>query len=259
MIKITFSDEKGAFIKSQSGKESAALALQRTYVSGDKVEIETDLQDLYVSLDQFVYPALVHIPGGKMTFTIPTAPEELMPYAPQAFRGELHTFTATYCPQSLKVQRNLALNPLAQRQFAGHYPFAKANIETRDESVFFARNVIDGCTQNTSHGIWPYQSWGIGMSETAEITIEFGREVCAQYMVLTLRADFPHDAYWRQATATLSDGYEITFNLQKTPQPQRVEFDGLHNITSITLHKLIKQAGDSPFPALTEWEIWGTG
>ena len=97
------------------------------------------------------------------------------------------------------------------------------------------------------------------MSETAEIQLDFGREVKTDRMRLVLRADFPHDAYWNQATATLSDGSEYTFPLEKTDQPQEVVFERRHLIRWIRLHHLVKQVMDSPFPALTEWEVWGWG
>ena len=96
----------------------------------------------------------------------------------------------------LTKNRDLARNPSDLRGDTDFYPHCSANVETRNESVFAARNVIDGLRFNTSHGEWPFESWGIGARTDAWCKIDFGREVIADRMALTLRADFPHDAYW---------------------------------------------------------------
>ena len=257
MLELSLMDAGGRVLETARSADAAALTAVRTYQSGDQLVIETDQKELHVSVDAFLPPAYLYVPEGRFTYVFPTQPQELEPYAPQAFRGELHTYMAAPASRGRGVYRNLALNPVAQRQFAGGYPFVSANIETRDESVFFARNVIDGCLQNHSHGAWPYQSWGIGLSETAEIQLDFGREVRVDKMRLVLRADFPHDAYWRQATVLLSDGTEHTISLEKTDKAQKIVFDRVHTIRWIKLYRLVKQVMDSPFPALTEWEVWG--
>ncbi len=259
MIALTLLAADGTVLGEARDKEAAALTVLRAYQPGDRLVVDTDQRELYISVDAFLSPAYLYVPQGRFTFSFPTAAAELEPYAPQAFRGELHTYMAAPAGELQGAYRNLALNPVAQRQFGGGYPFASANVETRDESVFFARNVIDGCLQNHSHGPWPYQSWGIGLSETAEIRLDFGREVKTDRMRLVLRADFPHDAYWRQATVTLSDGAEYTFPLEKSDQPQEIAFEHAHQVRWMKLHHLVKQVMESPFPALTEWEVWGWG
>lgn len=256
-IKLLNRDNK--MLYEATGECATALTVSRAYEQGDWLEIQSDAAYLYISVDAFLPPAYVYVPDGRLAYRFPTDAAALQPYAPQAFRGLLHTYTACVADEAKSVYRNLALNPAAQRAFEGGYPFAHANVETRDESVFFARNTIDGCLQNNSHGPWPFQSWGIGLSETAEIQIDFGRAVTADKMLLTLRADFPHDAYWRQATVTLSDGTELTFSLEKSEKAQTVLLGGEHQISWIKLHSLVKEVMDSPFPALTEWEIWGRG
>ena len=49
---------------------------------------------------------------------------------------------------------------------------ASANVETRGESVFAARNAIDGVKANRSHGAWPFESWGINRQDDAQLTLE---------------------------------------------------------------------------------------
>ncbi|GFH42962.1 hypothetical protein Hs30E_15130 [Lactococcus hodotermopsidis] len=41
-------------------------------------------------------------------------------------------------------------------------------------SLLFARNAIDGVFATLSHGVYPYQSWGINRQEDAALTIDFG-------------------------------------------------------------------------------------
>jgi len=77
----------------------------------------------------------------------------------------------------IKQYRNLAFNPHDQKETSGAYPYAVANVETRNDSMFFAKNVINGICANLSHGSYPYQSWGINQQADAEITIDFGRLV----------------------------------------------------------------------------------
>ena len=111
-------------------------------------------------------------------------------YFTMAFQAQRHLLSLaadTGC-----TYRNLALNPLDQRGSVTAYPHATANVETRDESVFCARNVIDGLVCAAGHGVWPYQSWGIGARTDACLTLDFGREVEIDTMDVYLRADFPH-------------------------------------------------------------------
>ena len=53
--------------------------------------------------------------------------------------------------------------------------------------------------ENASHGEYPYQSWGINQDPKAALTVDFGRPVVIEIR-LTLRADFPHDGWWEEAT-----------------------------------------------------------
>ena len=129
-------------------------------------------------------------------------------------------------------------------------------METRGESVFSARNAIDGLKENHGHGKWPYTSWGINRDPHAEMKIDFGRTVEVDGIQVFLRADFPHDSYWTRASLHFSDGSSEILNFRKTDkgqlftiQPRRIEW--------LTLSELIKNDDDSPFPALTQIEVYG--
>ena len=156
----------------------------------------------------------------------------------------------------IKVYKNLAENVMDQHVFRGYYPHASANVETRGEAVFAARNAIDGVTANRSHGKWPYESWGINQQDDAQMTLEFGRAVDFDKIVLYTRADFPHDNWWEQVTFTFSDGSAETVRLAKSVEPHVIPIKK-SGITWLTFGQLIKADDPSPFPALTQIEVYG--
>lgn len=73
---------------------------------------------------------------------------------------------------------------------------------------------------------------------------------------LYLRADFPHDAYWIEATVTLDDGHEQTFSLEGRDGAQRIAL-GKHRVRRLRLHRLIKCDDSSAFPAPRQIEVFG--
>ena len=75
-------------------------------------------------------------------------------------------------------------------------------------------------------------------------------------MALTLRADFPHDAYWTNGHVVLSDGTEVAFPLEKTGDRQYISL-GEHRITWMRLERMQKSDDPSAFPSLIEWEVFG--
>ena len=182
------------------------------------------------------------------------AGDGLAVYPPMAFAGNMHLMSIK--PDESSEYRNLAENPADQRGEVEAYPHATANVETRNESGFAARNVIDGEHIACGHGEWPFGSWGIGARTDARLTLDFGREVEIDAMTLYLRADFPHDAYWISGTVTLDDGYEKTFPLEGIDGAQRIEL-GKHRIRTLTLDRLIKCDNPSAFPALRQIEVYG--
>ena len=76
-------------------------------------------------------------------------------------------------------------------------------------------------------------------------------------VVLTLRADFPHDNYWENVTLEFSDGSVVKADLVMSAERQSIKFES-KKISSIILKNLIKAKGVSEFPALTQFEAWGT-
>lgn len=184
--------------------------------------------------------------------------EKRVSYSPKSFTGNIHLLWARQADlREVDAYRNLALNPLDSHDNTGFFPHASANVETRGESVFAARNAIDGCYANDSHGPWPYQSWGINRDPEAELTLDFGRDVTIDQLVFTLRADFPHDNWWKQCTVWFSDGSKLTPAFVKTGTRQTIDM-APRTVSWLKIGQLIKDEDDpSPFPALTQIEAWG--
>ena len=257
MIHIMAINRNGEKIAERKGLEETLLCLNRAWEDADRILIETEPDaHLAVRMDVSLEEAEVYLPEGKMTWMIPQG-EHRLAYAPGAFTGTRHIVTARKMRTAeLNTCRDLARNPADLRGETDFYPHCTANVETRGESVFAARNVIDGLRFNTSHGAWPYESWGIGAREDAWCKIDFGREILAERTALILRADFPHDAYWVAGHITDSNGEEIAFELEKSGDRQWIDLGG-RCVRWLRLERMVKSDDPSAFPSLRAWEVYG--
>lgn len=251
-------DTKGVVLAKVEEEQELNLVLNRIYERGDHI-ILSDIKApcyLMMQVDDALGEALIYVTENEIRYTIPFD-EKKVCYSPKTFYGTLHVLTARYARQEeMTSYRNLALNVMDQHEFNGYYPHASANVETRGESVFAAQNAIDGIKCNTSHGEWPYGSWGINQRKDATIKIDLGRVVEVDKLILYTRADFPHDSWWTQVTVTFSDGNSIKYPLEKTKEAQ-VLIVPKRKISWVMLSELIKAEDESPFPALTQIEIYG--
>lgn len=259
MPSIMLVNAAGECLCQTASSAEATLYYDRPYQEGDRLRVVGGEHACHLRLqvDQAIQPANLYLPTGVMEYVIPFG-ESTRAYAPNAFQGDRHLVSARLLTdEEIHAYRNIAENPADQRGDVLAWPHATANVETRGESVFAARNVIDGFTVNHNHGDWPFQSWGIGTREDAFLTIDFGRPVCIDTLEVFLRADFPHDAYWTQAVVTLSDGSEHLLPLVKTGEGQRF-FIADHTITWLRFDRMVKCTdSESPFPALTELRVFG--
>ena len=258
MIQILVLDQKGKRIAETTHADSALLCVDREWEEGDRIEIRTEPgSHLMVKTDVTLEEGEVFLPDGVMSWPVPEG-EHRLAYAPGAFEGKRHIITAEKRTETeLLAVRDLARNPADLRGETNFYPHCTANVETRNESVFAARNVIDGLRFNTFHGEWPYESWGIGARTDAWCKIDFGREVIVSRMALTLRADFPHDAYWVSGHMVDSGGNEIAFDLEKTGERQWIDL-GNRRVRWLRLERMVKSDDPSAFPSLRAWEVYGT-
>jgi hypothetical protein len=257
-LSLEIQSADGTVLAKNSDSGQVYLVYEKAYESGDAIFLRSTEENLYlvIQLDDAMNPAFVYLAGKEYRFEIPFGDKRIS-YSPKSFVGEFHVLTARVAsPEEMSAYKNLAKNEYDQHGNITSYPHASANVETRGEAVFAARNAINGNAVNYSHGKWPFESWGINQREDAEITVSFGRNVEIDKVVLTLRADFPHDNYWQRVTLTFSDGSKHYAQLVKTYKPQTIQFER-RNVDWVTLCELVKSAYPSPFPALSQFEVFG--
>ena len=256
MIRIEIKNAEGVSVASAEHESEAFVCVDRVWQPGDTIRL-SGAEHLWIRMDQAIPAGEVYLPDGAMTWAVP-AGEHRLAYPPGTFEAARHVITARRMMDAeTGSRRDLARNPADLRGDTDFYPHCTANVETRNEACFCARNVIDGYRLNTFHGEWPFQSWGIGAREDAWCMLDLGRPVRAESMALTLRADFPHDAYWVSGHVVLSDGSDIAFPLAKTGDRQMISLDG-RIVRWLRLERLQKSDDPSAFPALTAWEVFGT-
>lgn len=250
-------DKEGNTICVSSGEDFVDLVCMRTYQEGDRIELATSEKNVYINwqVDDALGSAFVYL-TDNVAYDIPFG-EKRISYSPKVFYGDRHYIYAEVARQDeIEAYRNLALNPADQHRDVPCFPHATANVETRGESVFAAKNAIDGVRANLSHGQWPYESWGINRQDDAAMKVDFGRKIKADKVVLYTRADFPHDNWWVQVTLKFSDGSSQDFSLEKSTRGHVLTFPE-KEITWIELCNLIKADDPSPFPALSQIEVYG--
>ena len=259
LLKLKILDTDGQTLMTAPGAAQVSFVYMNAYKPGDRValEIGTPGQYVVIQFEDTMAPVLVYVVKREINFHIPFN-EQAITYSPKSFAGTCHIIRARFATkEEIAARRNLAYNPYDEHGDTGFFPHAHANVETRGEAVFAARNAIDGIYENDAHGIWPYQSWGINRDPNAALTLDFGREVLLDELRITERADFPHDNYWVKATVEFSDGSQLDIPLVKSAKPQSVAFEP-KRVRSLVLKDLIQAEGTSPFPALTQIEAFGT-
>ncbi len=258
MLTLKLLDKDGKVLLEDSAEDMASLVVRREYEDGDSIILETSEQNIHVwfQADEVLGESFVYL-TGNVKYVIPPR-NNRRNMAPKAFKGDLHyLYARTALDEEVGQYRNLAKNTCDLRETENMYPHATANVETRGEAVFFACNAIDGVCENRSHGAWPYASWGINRQDDAEITIDFGRLIETDRVILFTRADFPHDNWWTQVTLTFSDGTSVDWAIEKSRFAHTLTFEK-KQITWIRMSNMIKADDPSPFPALTQLEVYGT-
>lgn len=258
MFSLKVIDKNERTVAFARDEQEVNLMVARTYEEGDRILLETSETGIYawVQFDDAMGKSLVYLTGNAH-YKIPFG-ENKINLSPKTFSGDKHLLTVRKARDfEVKSYRNLALNVNDNHANETCFPHASANVETRGEAVFAAKNAIDGVTANECHGEWPYDSWGINRNPNAEMLLDFGREVEVDRIIIYLRADFPHDNWWKKMTITFSDGEEMELSLKKTGSGQEFTFEK-KVITGLKVSRLIPADDPSPFPALTQIEVYGT-
>lgn len=255
---ISIKNRHGIVVSKKSEKDECRLVYSDAYLHGDAILFESSESDIYVvvSVDDAMESSFVFMKGKSFMYEIPFD-EKKLSYSPKSFSGGMHLIGIRIATkEEIHAYRNMAVNIIDHHENSVMFPHATANVETRGESVFAARNAIDGNRENSSHGNWPYESWGINMQDDAALKIDFGRPITADKIVLYTRADFPHDNWWTQVTFTFSDNTSMDFKMDKSGKAHIFEFPEKRT-EWIQIEKLIKSSDPSPFPALSQIEVYG--
>ncbi len=232
------------------------------YEPGDKFRIELcDTEFIKVKLDRTLAESIIYVPDGTFDFVVPTGYELRACYGTEAFKGDNHRIMVSE-PSEAEIyeQRLISLNSHDRHNVPKYYPHAVANFVTREDPCFFERNAIDGVCDNSSHGVFPYHSWGGGLREDLEFDVHFGTEVDVSRVVLFLRADFPHDTYWKEVDIEFSDGTRVHKELQGTAEGQELVLDEPKRTEMVRVTGLKQQRladGSLSFAALSQIEIYG--
>jgi hypothetical protein len=257
---IRISDPETGAESSQA--DSASLVFLRAYQPGDRILIAGP-EEMAVRMDQRLPECLIYAPissSAALVYELPYGRAEQetgSAYAPESFSGDSHRVTIRALNgQERRGYRNLALNPCDQpRPDLQIFPHATSNSVARNLFDFAARNAIDGSTRNGHHGVWPYQSWGPELRTDLWWKVDFGRPVRLDKIRLMLRADFPHDSYWKSADVEFSDGSRIPIQFQPTAEFQEFSFPA-RRTSWLRLANLVP-ADPGKWCALIELEAWG--
>lgn len=243
------------------GDDAVTLSWRGAYEPGDRLVVECpeNRAHLVMRLDVCLAESRVLLVGGRFEMPVPAAGERC-PYGKGwAFSGDRHwAYVRREDPREAASWRNLALNAHDLRLADGAapvlFPHASTNVIC-DNPQFWARNAIDGIFEAAGHGSWPHESWGINGSPDAWLRVDFGEPIVADELALYLRADFPHDTWWRSARLELSDGHTIDLRLACTGARQSFLLGG-RTIQWLRLFRLERAETDG-FPGLSQIEVWG--
>ena len=231
------------------------------YEKGDKIRVELcDGEFVKLKLEDSLAESIVYVPDGIFDFLIPFDRERVACYAPEAFAGDSHRLICSEPTEAeIYEQREISLNSHDRHNVPKYFPHAVANFVTREDPCFFERNAIDGVTDNIGHGIFPYHSWGGGLREDLEYEVRFGMQVEVSSATIFLRADFPHDTYWKEAVLEFSDGSSVPLTLIGTEKGQLFEFEPRKTefvkLTGFKQQRL--EDGSLSFAALSQIQING--
>lgn len=257
MIQIKIINKEGKELF--SAKDVAIdVVYNGSYCEGDKIVIsKTDTEYLALQLDETLAESIVFAPISTFEFPVPYG-ELKKGYDNNAFSGDFHRIRVYEPSDDIKyTSRKISLNSHDIRGQKKFFPHAYANLVTREAVCFYERNAIDGIIQNHDHGDYPYHSWAGGAREDLEYYLDFGTEVEIEKLVFFLRADFPHDTYWKSLDVEFDDKTCVTADFIKTGEGQELILPEKKLTRKIHLTNF-KQA-ELPFSwaALSQLEVYG--
>ena len=268
-IHIEVQDAHGTLVAgpvNQAGSaKEAELTFDRVYQPGDRV-LFGGPQRMAVHMDNSMSDCLIYAPhasSGDLSYEIPYGKEEKetgSAYAPESFAGQSHRISIrALSKQEISGYRNLAVNPCdllrGDDPTVQFFPHASSNSVSRSLFDFEARNAIDGRVLNGHHGVWPYQSWGPQLRTDIWWKLDFGRPVELDKIRVMVRADFPHDSYWKSGEIEFSDGSSVPLNLSASADFQDFSFTK-RRVSWLRITKVVP-ADPTKWCSFIEVEAWG--
>lgn len=135
------------------GENCVCLCYDNSYMPGDVISFQcTEPGYYWVCLEDALAPVLAYFSGTPFEFLIPFG-EKRSCYSQKCFIGNRHLLWVRIAnPEEITAYRNLAFNPLDHHNNTSLFPHVYANVETRNEAWFSARNVINGNVASSGHG-----------------------------------------------------------------------------------------------------------
>lgn len=226
------------------------------YKEGFCFEVMSDCDFIKVTFDESQKESIVYVPNHKFEYAVPFG-AALAAYDTEAWKDNSHRIKIEPAGSEAFSVRNIALNSIDRVDNTRTYPHATANFVTRNEPCFEARNAIDGVIANDSHGNYPYHSWAGGAREDLVYTLDFGADVEVEKLVFYLRADFPHDTYWRSLDIEFSDGETISAEFKETAEGQWVELSEPKITQTVTLKNFKQAVYPLSWAAMSQIEVIG--
>ncbi len=256
-IEVLIVNKDGKELLSQKG-ENVDITYEKEYQEGDKIVIrKKDADYIALKLDDYLAKSVVFSESSSLEFEIPFGNLK-RGYDKDAFSGKRHRIKAYEPSDDVKYgYRNIALNSHDRRGQKRYFPHAYANLVTREDVCFFERNAIDGVCENKGHGDYPHHSWAGGAREDLEYYIDFGAKVEIEKIVFYLRADFPHDTYWKAVDVEFDDGTRETSNFIETDKGQELLLSEKKITRKIHLTNFKQAVYPFSWAALSQIEVYG--
>ena len=238
------------------------LSVPKKYAGGDTVTVTLPDGEKYLglTLNNAMGEAILYVPTGVYTYTMPTSAVMTAAYEPTFASNTTNTITARVVEEKeLAKRRNLTFNPYDLDSGTSAYPHVTASDWHASNAMFAPRNIADGVTQNQSHNSWPYQSWGPSSDSNAKwLMIDFGHEVYVNEIAVYLRdTDASGHTYYKSATLEFSNGTKKDVTFTSTMDKQTIKFDTVKT-TYVKVTNLAKADTSKSWAGITELEVYGS-
>ncbi len=257
MLTLKVLNKNKEVLSEEKGKD-ITLSYNGVYEEGDHIRVSSSIDKfIAVKFDETLNESIIFIPGKSFEFTIPMENVRKGCYGEEAFGGDSHIIRAReISEEEMYSYRKISLNSHDIHGKAKSYPHTWANFVTRESPTFYARNAIDGVIRNDGHGNFPYHSWAGGAREDLEFVLDFGQLVSVDKIVFFLRADFPHDTYWKNIDVEFSDGSIEHAEFEGIADGQAITFEPKET-TYIKLINFKQAVYPLSWAALSQIEVFG--